>query len=100
MSGRREQAFERGRAELGGALRDLRQGRGWTLAQVEQRTGVSSGFLSQLEHAQRTPTLETLFTLADCYDLLLTELLEGVYPFGSRQAPRRRPAPADGRRRP
>lgn len=100
MSSRREAAFQRGHEELGRVLRDLRQGRGWTQAEVAKRSGLSVGFLSQLELGRRKPTLETLLTLADCYDMLLTELLDGVYPFGRREAPGRRTPPEDGRRRP
>src|ERR1700722_9338299 len=42
-------------AGLGFRLRDLRAGRGWTLEELAERTGLSKPFLSRLEAGGRQP---------------------------------------------
>ena len=48
-------------------LKDTRQKRGFTLAQVGEATGYTAGFLSQLERGLREPSLTTLRKLSDVY---------------------------------
>jgi transcriptional regulator with XRE-family HTH domain len=76
-----------GRRLLGDRLRDLRQETGLTLPQVVTQTGISMSHLSDCERGEKALSLPALFTLADLYGLLITELLDGVYPYGSRQEP-------------
>jgi transcriptional regulator with XRE-family HTH domain len=49
--------------------------KGATLAEVADRTGISSSTLSRLEAGLRRPTLELLLTLAQAYELSLDELV-------------------------
>lgn len=87
-----------GRRALGAALRDRRQDRGWTLAELSQRSGISIGHLSDAERGSGKGllTLEALHLIADAHGVLVTDLLHQVPPYG------RRPddGPAAGRRIP
>ncbi|MEO3751255.1 XRE family transcriptional regulator [Streptomyces sp. B6B3] len=60
---------------VGPRLRALRQGRGATLTQLSEETGISVSTLSRLESGQRRPTLELLLPLARAYRVPLDELV-------------------------
>jgi transcriptional regulator with XRE-family HTH domain len=51
-------------AELGRAIRSLRQERGLTLLQVAATAGLSQPFLSQLELGRSRPSMRSLFRIA------------------------------------
>ena len=56
---------------LGKKLRRMRQARGLTAIELAQRARVTTGFISQLEHSQTVPSLQTLAThrrSAGCVD--------------------------------
>ncbi|NHC14994.1 helix-turn-helix domain-containing protein [Motilibacter deserti] len=61
---------------VGPRLRDLRQQRGTTLAQLSEDTGISVSTLSRLESGQRKPTLELLLPLARAHQVPLDELVD------------------------
>lgn len=63
---------------LGARLRAIRKQKGYTLANVRVRTGLSVSFLSDIEREQTRPSLDTLEKLATCYQLTINNLLEGV----------------------
>lgn len=73
------------RRRLGDALRDLRVSREWTQNDLAKRTGISVATISAYERAQRRAPLEELVLICDAYDLLLSEFLDGLYPYGSRK---------------
>ncbi|MBM7804197.1 transcriptional regulator with XRE-family HTH domain [Geodermatophilus bullaregiensis] len=80
-------------------LRSIRATQGIDLAVAAERSGVSYPYLAQLERGVgKQPTLSTLDAIARGYGLLLTELLDGVYPYGTRQRPQRRPVQVPDRR--
>jgi len=60
---------------VGPRLRDLRQRRGATLADLSRTTGISVSTLSRLESGQRRPTLELLLPLARAHQVPLDELV-------------------------
>ncbi len=60
---------------VGPRLRALRVGRGRTLAQLSEETGISVSTLSRLESGQRRPTLELLLPLARSHQVPLDELV-------------------------
>ena len=62
-------------AEVGPRLRSLRQGRGLSLAELSQRTGISISTLSRLETGARVPGLEHLVALARAYAVSLDDLV-------------------------
>ena len=49
---------------LGKKLRRMRQARGLTAVELAQRARVTTGFISQLEHSQTVPSLQTLQRIA------------------------------------
>ncbi len=63
----------------------MRQQRGLTQAQVAERVGVATNYLSQIERGTKVPTLETLALIAAALGSTLTEILLGV----DRPLPRR-----------
>jgi transcriptional regulator with XRE-family HTH domain len=76
---RREQP-SRPSAGIGAVIRRYRAGR-YTLAELAQRSGVSSGLLSLIERGRGNPSIETLRRIAAALDLAVVDLLtaaEGV----------------------
>ncbi|WP_370409280.1 helix-turn-helix domain-containing protein [Streptomyces fradiae] len=60
---------------VGPRLRELRRGRGMTLAELSAETGINESTLSRLEGGARKPTLELLLPLAEVYAVPLDELV-------------------------
>lgn len=56
-------------------LRELRQRRGYTLADLAAETGISTSTLSRLESGLRRPTLELLIRIAAAYRANLDDLV-------------------------
>ena len=63
---------------VGPRLRELRQERDLTLAELAEGTGISVSTLSRLESGQRKPTLELLLPLARVHQVQLDELVEAT----------------------
>ena len=58
-------------------LRDKRLDLGLTLRKVEEMTGISNAYISQVENAKIIqPTPKILRKLSDCYELSYTRLLQ------------------------
>ena len=68
-------------AAVGPRLRELRQQRETTLADLSSATGISVSTLSRLESGARKPTLELLLPLARAHGVTLDELA-GAPPTG------------------
>lgn len=60
---------------FGEYLRNLRIRRGWTIGQLEARSGVSDGYLSQLENGKRQPSPKILQKLAPALKEDLQEMM-------------------------
>ena len=61
---------------LGKKLAAARAGRGWSLREVERRTGIHNAHLSQIETgAIERPAPNVLWALAEVYELDLRELM-------------------------
>jgi len=55
---------------LGAKLRDLREGRGLSLRELERRSGINNGYLSQLERGEvAQPTPSMLGRVAEAYEV-------------------------------
>ncbi|GAA3611569.1 XRE family transcriptional regulator [Kineosporia mesophila] len=74
---------------VGPRLRQLRQERGSTLAELAEETGISVSTLSRLEAGQRRPTLELLLPLARAHQVALDELVDAPATGDPRIRPRR-----------
>jgi transcriptional regulator with XRE-family HTH domain len=91
--------LDRGRQLLGDRLRDLRLDAQLGLPDLVARTGISMGHLSDCERGTKSLSLPALFAVAEVYGLLVTELLDGVYPYGSRSEAPNQPSAASERSR-
>lgn len=61
---------------LGSRVKHLRAGRNWSLAALENASGVSRSMLSQIEREEANPTLAVTLRIARAFGLSLGELLE------------------------
>lgn len=64
MSSAKRSAADRSVQQVGSRMRELRRARGMTLTQVAAETGLSTGYLSQLENGTTVPSLSALSTVA------------------------------------
>src|SRR3982750_2065660 len=78
------------RGHLGARIRDRRHEVGLTQAEVAHRAAVSPSYLSDVERGRRVPALDVLDRIARAVDCLVTDLLQGIYPYGQTERP---PAP-------
>ena len=63
-------------ATLGQYLAELRQGKGITFRDLEQKTGISNGYLNLLEHDRvKRPSPEFLFKIANFYGVAFSSLM-------------------------
>jgi DNA-binding response OmpR family regulator len=66
------------RETLGAAMRERRKALGLTLAQLSERTGVSLGYLSQIELGKNSASIETLYRITLGLRLKLSDLFQVV----------------------
>ena len=63
--------------KLGEKVRFLRQGRGWSLVDLAERTGVSKAYLSDLENGTAgKPNIQYMYAIAVALEVTLDELLQ------------------------
>jgi transcriptional regulator with XRE-family HTH domain len=63
-------------AALARNVRSLRQGRGWTLAALAARSGVSKGMVVELEQGRTNPSVATVSRLATALGVGVARLVE------------------------
>jgi DNA-binding NtrC family response regulator len=68
------------RESLGAAIRERRKALGLTLAQMAQRTGVSLGYLSQIELGKNSASIETLYRISLGLGIKMAELFQALQP--------------------
>ncbi len=61
---------------LGKKLKQIRQDNGWSLDRAASETGVSKAMLGQIERGESSPTISTLWKIADGFQLSLSTLIE------------------------
>jgi CheY-like chemotaxis protein/DNA-binding XRE family transcriptional regulator len=66
------------RESLGWVIRDKRKALGLTLAQMAQRTGVSLGYLSQIELGKNSASIETLYRITLGLGIKMSDLFQAV----------------------
>lgn len=66
------------REALGAAIRERRKALGLTLAQMAQRTGVSLGYLSQIELGKNSASIETLYRISLGLGVKMADLFQTV----------------------
>src|SRR5205085_790539 len=66
------------REALGNAIRERRKALSLTLAQMAERTGVSLGYLSQIELGKNSASIETLYRISLGLGMKMSELFQTV----------------------
>src|SRR5439155_7013411 len=66
------------RESLGNAIRERRKALSLTLAQMAQRTGVSLGYLSQIELGKNSASIETLYRISLGLGIKIADLFQTV----------------------
>lgn len=66
------------RESLGSAIRERRKSLGFTLSNVSERTGVSLGYLSQIELGKNSASIETLYRICLALGIKMSELFTSV----------------------
>ncbi len=61
-------------------LKDIRKDRGLTIDQVASMTGLSRGFISQIENGRREPGSETLRQIAAAFEVPVSDLFASPPP--------------------
>ena len=56
-------------SQIASALKTLRKDRGWSLDKAAQETGVSKAMLGQIERAESSPTISTLWKIASGFKI-------------------------------
>jgi transcriptional regulator with XRE-family HTH domain len=80
--------------KLGATIRFYRQGKGWALADLAEKSGVSKAYLSDLENgAAGKPNIQYVFNIAVALDVTLDALLKDAT--AKEQRVKRRRAPED-----
>jgi DNA-binding response OmpR family regulator len=68
------------REALGNAIRERRKAQSLTLAMMAQRTGVSLGYLSQIELGKNSASIETLYRISLGLGIKMADLFQAVQP--------------------
>jgi len=68
------------REALGAAIRERRKSLGLTLAQMAERTGVSLGYLSQIELGKNSASIETLYRISLGLRVRVADLFQSIQP--------------------
>ena len=63
---------------VGTRIRALRKSKALALKTIASKTGLSIGFLSQIERGLSSPTLRALMTLADAMQVNLADIIRGT----------------------
>jgi CheY-like chemotaxis protein len=66
------------RESLGAAIRERRKGMSLTLSEMSKRTGVSLGYLSQIELGKNSASIETLYCICLALGIKMAELFQAV----------------------
>ncbi len=66
------------RESLGATIREKRKGLGFTLSNMSERTGVSLGYLSQIELGKNSASIETLYRICLALGIKMSELFTAV----------------------
>ena len=61
---------------LGYNMRRLRKQRGWSQEYLAEVSGLSRNFISYLERFQKSPSIDTISTLSEAFDVEVYKLFE------------------------
>ncbi len=57
-------------------IRTMRKRKGWTQAQLAEKSGVSANYIALLERGDRTPSLKLLSRIADALEVKVSSIFE------------------------
>jgi len=78
---------------LGENVRFRRQGKGWTLNDLAEKSGISKAYISDLENgAAGKPNIQYVFAIANALGVTLDQLLDNAAPRQVDSSRRKRPA--------
>lgn len=80
--------------DIGKQLEQARKSLGWSLRQAEQISGVSNGYISQIEHGEAEPSPDILQRLGKAYGIPFDVLMETAGYISKRSEPRQQKIPA------
>jgi transcriptional regulator with XRE-family HTH domain len=83
-----EEVQGRERSEVGRELERARKGLGWSLRRAEEESGVSNGYISQVERGEAEPSPEVLRKLGEAYGVPFAILMEAAGYIARREEPR------------
>ncbi len=66
------------REALGAAIRERRKALGFTLSNMSERTGVSLGYLSQIELGKNSASIETLYRICLALGMKMSDLFTAI----------------------
>jgi len=66
------------RKKLGERIRRLRNGRGWSQAELASLCGMSAHHLGKIERGAANVTLATLLPIAKSFSITLSDLFDGL----------------------
>ena len=66
------------RESIGSAIRERRKTLGFTLSNVSEKTGVSLGYLSQIELGKNSASIETLYRICLALGIKMSDLFQAV----------------------
>ncbi len=66
------------RESLGSSIRERRKTLGFTLSNVSEKTGVSLGYLSQIELGKNSASIETLYRICLALGIKMSDLFQAV----------------------
>jgi DNA-binding response OmpR family regulator len=66
------------RENLGSSIRERRKAQALTLAQMETKTGISLGYLSQIELGKNSASIETLYRICLALGIKMSELFASI----------------------
>lgn len=76
---------------LGEEIRSRRLGKGWSLSDLGESSGVSKAYISDLENGNAgKPNVQYVYAIAVALDVTLDELLGNAAPNSARRTPRRK----------
>lgn len=79
---------------MGQRVQELREGKGWSQAQLAERASLDTTYISGIERGQRNPGLNSLGDLAQALGVklsaLVSDLRETTRPVRHRGRPRKR----------
>lgn len=81
-------------AGIGKQLEQARKSLSWSLRQAEQASGVSNGYISQIEHEEAEPSPDVLQRLAKAYGIPFEVLMESAGYIMKRAEPSQHKVPA------